>query len=64
VLDAMGRESDANAVMEEALHLPGTDAVSVYIYTMRLVRAGKMIKLSKLRFSISNSIQKKDFGPT
>src|SRR5215470_648682 len=38
VLEAMGRESDANAVMEEALHLPGTDAVPVYIYTLRLAR--------------------------
>jgi len=37
----MGRNSDADTLMEEALHLPGTGAVPVYIYTMRLMRAGK-----------------------
>jgi len=41
VLEAMGRNSDADTLMEEALHLPGTGAVPVYIYTMRLMRAGK-----------------------
>ena len=44
VLDAMGREADADAVMQKALHLPGTDAVSIYIYAMGLLRNGKNAK--------------------
>ena len=48
VLDAMGRASDADAVMDEALHLPGTDAVQFYIYTMRLLRNGKNDKALKV----------------
>jgi cytochrome c-type biogenesis protein CcmH/NrfG len=34
----MGRESDADAVMQTALRLPGTDAYSVYAYGMGLLR--------------------------
>ena len=48
VLEAMGRESDADTVIQEALHLPGTDAVPVYIYTMHLVRNGKNDKAVKV----------------
>ncbi len=44
VLDAMGREADADAVMQKALHLPGADAVSIYIYAMGLLRNGKNAK--------------------
>ena len=41
VLEAMGRESDADAVMKKAFALPGTDAFSVYQYAMALLRGGK-----------------------
>ncbi|MBZ5600139.1 MAG: DUF2911 domain-containing protein [Acidobacteriia bacterium] len=41
VLEAMGRQADADAVMQRALHLPGTDAVYVYAYGVRLLRGGK-----------------------
>ncbi len=44
VLEAMGRESDADALMEKALHLPGTDAYSVYAYGMGLLRKDKKDK--------------------
>lgn len=40
VLTAMGRDSDANAVMEKALHLPVTDVGGVHQYGMTLLRAG------------------------
>jgi tetratricopeptide (TPR) repeat protein len=48
VLEAMGRDIDADAVMEKALHLPGTDAVSIYAYAMRLLRNGKKDKAMKV----------------
>ncbi|HEX6821008.1 MAG TPA: hypothetical protein VF123_03040 [Candidatus Sulfotelmatobacter sp.] len=38
VLDAMGRESEADTLMQKALHLPGTNAYSVYAYGMGLLR--------------------------
>jgi len=38
VLMAMGRESDADAVMEKALHLASADAYSIYAYGMGLLR--------------------------
>jgi tetratricopeptide (TPR) repeat protein len=41
VLTAMGRDADAEAVMQKALHLPGTDAYSIYAYGMGLLRGGK-----------------------
>ena len=44
VLDALGRESEADSVMQKALHLPGTDAYSVYAYGMGLLRNGKKEK--------------------
>ncbi len=44
VLEAMGREADADAVMQKALRLPGTDVVSVFQYSMRLLRNGKNAK--------------------
>src|SRR5215469_16926473 len=44
VLSAMGRESEADSVMEKALHLPGTDAYSVYAYGMGLLRKDKKDK--------------------
>ena len=44
VLDALGRESEADSVMQKALHLPGTDAYSVYAYGMGQLRNGKKEK--------------------
>ena len=44
VLSAMGRDAEADAVMQKALHLPGTDAVNVYQYAMGLLRDGKNTK--------------------
>ena len=41
VLEAMGRQDDADTVMQKALHLPGTDAVLVYVYGMRQLRNGR-----------------------
>ena len=48
VLEAMGRESDAEALIEKALRLPGTDAYSVYAYGMSLLRGGKKDQAMKL----------------
>ena len=48
VLSAMGRESEADSVMEKALHLPGTDAYSVYAYGMGLLRKDKKDKAMKV----------------
>jgi Protein of unknown function (DUF2911) len=44
VLEAMGREADADAVMKKALHVPGTDAYSIYAYGMGLLRKDKKSK--------------------
>ena len=44
VLEAMGRESEADALMDKALHLPGTEAYSVYAYGMGLLRKDKKDK--------------------
>jgi hypothetical protein len=41
VLTAMGRDADADAVMQKALHLAGTDSYSVYAYAMGLLQNGK-----------------------
>jgi Protein of unknown function (DUF2911) len=41
VLDAMGRQAEADSVMERALHLPGTDAYPPYAYGMGLIRSGR-----------------------
>jgi tetratricopeptide (TPR) repeat protein len=48
VLEAMGRESEAVALIEKALHLPGTDAYSVYAYGMGLLRKDKKDKAMKI----------------
>ena len=44
VLTAMGRDVDADGVMQKALRLPGTDAYSVYAYGMGLLHGGKNAK--------------------
>ncbi len=48
VLDAMGRETDADEVMEKAFTLPGTNAVQIYSYGMQLLRSGKNDKAMKI----------------
>jgi hypothetical protein len=44
VLTAMGRDAEADATMEKALHLPVADAGAVHQYGMTLLRAGKKDK--------------------
>ena len=44
VLDAMGREQDAEQVMQKALTLPDANATQIYAYGMRLLRSGKKDK--------------------
>jgi tetratricopeptide (TPR) repeat protein len=48
VLEAMGRESEADALIEKALRLPGTDAYSIYAYGMGLLRKDKKDKAMKI----------------
>lgn len=48
VLQAMGRDSEADTLMEKALRLPGTDAYSVYAYGMGLLRKGNKDKAMKI----------------
>jgi hypothetical protein len=48
VLDAMGRQADADAVMQKAVHLPGTDAYSLYAYGMGLLRVGRNAKAMEI----------------
>ena len=52
VLNAMGRDSEADAVMQKALHLPGTESYSIYAYGMGLLREGKKSKAMEI-FSIN-----------
>ena len=44
VLTAMGKQSDADATMDKALHLPGTEPLVVHRYAMGLLRAEKKEK--------------------
>lgn len=48
VLEAMGRESDADTVMEKAFTLPGTDAFQIYAYAVGQLRGGKKDKAMKV----------------
>jgi hypothetical protein len=48
VLEAMGRESDSDAVMEKALHLSQTDPYQLYAYGMGLLRKDKKEKAMKI----------------
>jgi tetratricopeptide (TPR) repeat protein len=48
VLQAMGREAEADTLIEKALHLPGTDAYSVYVYGMGLLRKDNKEKAMKI----------------
>lgn len=59
VLDAMGRDADAEAVIQKALHLPGTDAYSVYAYGMGLLRKDKKENAMKI-FSFNHQQHPQD----
>jgi tetratricopeptide (TPR) repeat protein len=48
VLTAMGRESEADALMDQALRIPGTDAYSVYAYGMGLLGKGRKSKAMEI----------------
>jgi len=44
VLEAMGRGAEADAIMQKAVRLPGTDAALIYVYGVGLLNAGKKEK--------------------
>ena len=44
VLTAMGKEKDADATMDEAIKMPGTQAFQIHQYGMRLLQAGRKEK--------------------
>ena len=44
VLRAMGRDADADAIMQKALRLPGTEAALIYVYGVGLLNEGKKDK--------------------
>ena len=48
VLDAMGREADADKVRAKAFTLPSSDAIQIYVYAMRQLRSGKKDKAMKI----------------
>lgn len=48
VLDAMGRETDADNVMEKAFTLPDADALNVYSYAMHMLRSGRKDRAMKI----------------
>jgi hypothetical protein len=48
VLHALNRDSDAEAAMQEAIRLPGTEAASVYSYGMTLISWGKKDKAMEI----------------
>lgn len=52
VLTAMGRNNEADAVMQKALRLPGTDAYSFYAYGMGLLKSGNKAKAMEV-FSLN-----------
>jgi len=41
VLQAMGRQPDADAIMDKALQIPGTEAMPIHSYAVRLIAAGR-----------------------
>lgn len=48
VLDAMGRTSEADAAMDKALELPGTNMIYVHSYGVRLLRASRADRALKI----------------
>ena len=63
VLDAMGRSSEADAVMDKALSLPNTSMFNMYIYGVHSCEHRAMIALSRSSNSISSAIPKRSSGP-
>jgi hypothetical protein len=48
VLGALGRDAEADTLMEHAMRLPGTEASSIYAYGMGLLRQNKNDKAMKV----------------
>lgn len=48
VLDALGRDGDADKIMERALALPGSEPFEIYGYGVRQLRSGKKDKAMKI----------------
>jgi tetratricopeptide (TPR) repeat protein len=48
VLTAMGRDSEADATMDKAMHLPATEPITIHQYAMRLLRSGKKEKAMEI----------------
>jgi tetratricopeptide (TPR) repeat protein len=48
VLTALGRDAEADAIMDAALKLPGTEAFTVYLYSRSLLNAGKKERALKV----------------
>jgi tetratricopeptide (TPR) repeat protein len=48
VLAAMGRDSEADATMDKAMHLPATEPFTIHRYAMGLLRAGKKEKAMEI----------------
>jgi tetratricopeptide (TPR) repeat protein len=59
VLGAMGREADADAVIQKALHLPTADSYSIYAYGMGLLRKDKKDNAMKI-FSFNHQQHPQD----
>jgi tetratricopeptide (TPR) repeat protein len=64
VLVAMGRDADADAVIQKALHLPTADSYSIYAYAMGLLRTGRKDDAMKIfSFNHQQHPQDKFWGP-
>jgi tetratricopeptide (TPR) repeat protein len=48
VLNAMGRDAEADATMDKAMRLPATEPFSIHQYAMRLLRDGKKEKAMEI----------------
>jgi len=48
VLTAMGKEAEANTIMEKAMRLPATEAIAIHRYAMGLLRGGKKEKAMEI----------------
>jgi tetratricopeptide (TPR) repeat protein len=48
VQTAMGRDADAEATMDKALHLPGAEPIAIHQYAMRVLRVGKKEKAMEI----------------
>ena len=59
VLYALGRDAEADAVMSEAVHLPGADVNPVRIFAMRLLKAGQKDKAMEI-FKLNAQLHPED----